>query len=198
MKNLLVEYVYAILAVMHKLPTNEERKGYLMHQRTHLIGLATVEYSMDRVHSPERRYEIFQQAVHRIDHLMENLAKDGGSNGYPYPGVEQLAAARALGLTASLWELEPYQHIAAFHGQPQLAQIRMAHSSRYMEQINPIWTAVGKAIYPVLKLKTMETEYALYANATRLKVEELETVGQLANLPDLSPELAALPSVKIH
>ncbi|KAJ7435696.1 hypothetical protein B0H11DRAFT_2113041 [Mycena galericulata] len=183
MKNLLVEYVYAILAVMHKLPTNEERKGYLMHQRTHFIGLATVEYSMDGVHSPERRYEIFQQA-------------------YPYPGVEQLAAARALGLTASLWELEPYQHIAAFHGQPQSisahAQIRMAHSSRYMEQINPIWTAVAKAIYPVLKLKTMETEYALYANATRLRVEELETVGQLANLPDLSAELAALPFVKVH
>jgi hypothetical protein len=52
-----------------------------------------------------------------------------------------------------------------------------------MEQINPVWAALGSTMYPTLKLEYMEPEYALYANKTRLRVEELERIGQVANLP---------------
>ncbi|KAJ7862242.1 hypothetical protein B0H14DRAFT_2740654, partial [Mycena olivaceomarginata] len=197
-QNLLVDYVYAIVAVLHKLPTVDKKKLYLKHQRTYLSSTSTVEYSVDQVNTPERRYHILQQAIERIDNVFGTLSKSLDSFNNGYPSTQQLAAARALGLTVSRWYIGTHQQLAAFHGQPRLAEIRLTHSARYMEQINPVWVALGSTMYPTLKLEYMEPEYALYANKTRLRVEELERIGQVANLPDLSSALTALPSPKIY
>ncbi|KAJ7739718.1 hypothetical protein B0H14DRAFT_3898104 [Mycena olivaceomarginata] len=137
-QNLLVEYVYAILAVLHKLPTIEQKNLYLKHQRTHLISMSTVEYSMDQVNTPERRYQISQQAVQQIDDLFDTLSKSVDSCNNGYPNAKQLNAAHSFGLITSQWHIGTYQHMAAFHGRPQLAEIRLSHSARYVEQINPV------------------------------------------------------------
>ncbi|KAJ7300550.1 hypothetical protein DFH08DRAFT_946392 [Mycena albidolilacea] len=175
-KDLLVEYIYAILAVMYKLPGDVERKSYLAHQRAYLTGLVAVEYSMAEVHTPSRRYEIFQQAMHRVDSLMESLAMEDCPR--VYPNEKQLNAGRELGLTESLWLIGTYEYLANFHEHPHLTQIRMSHSSRYMQQINPVWNALEAAVYPTLKMRTMEPEYALYATTTRMRVDETEKGGR--------------------
>jgi phage baseplate assembly protein W len=52
-----------------------------------------------------------------------------------------------------------------------------------MEKINPVWTMFARAIYPTLKPRTMEPEYALYAYKTRVRVEKLERIEPLVNFP---------------
>ncbi|KAJ7925782.1 hypothetical protein B0H13DRAFT_1862867 [Mycena leptocephala] len=141
-----------------RLSTTDEKNIYLKHQRTYLLSLAAIEMSMDKgktpqFNTPERRCEIFQEALQRIDQLFETVSTS--------------------------------------------AQIRLSHSSQYMEQILPFWVKLKKTIYPTLQMRKMEPEYALYALRTRLRVEQLRASGKLANLPDLSSELKALPIVRV-
>ncbi|KAJ7877050.1 hypothetical protein B0H14DRAFT_2567892 [Mycena olivaceomarginata] len=117
-----------------------------------------------------------------VEYVYATVSKSADScNGYP--SAEQVNAAKEFGLTMSLWAIGPYQHLTTFHGQRvDMAQIRLSHNAQYMEKINPVWTMLARAIYPTLKPKTMEPEYTAYACRTRLKVEELATSGQLADL----------------
>ncbi|KAJ7156718.1 hypothetical protein C8R46DRAFT_1114962 [Mycena filopes] len=201
MQNLLVEYVYAILAVLHRLPTRAQKSLYLTHQRTYLLSMSTVEYSMDEINVPDIRHQILQDAIHRIDTLFDVLSESINVHGFNggHPNAQQLQAARALGLSVAQWFIGTYQQLAAFHGQPRLAEIRVEHSLRYMEQISRVWVALGSTLYPTLRLEYMEPEYALYAHRVRVWVEELQQEAEgPVNLPDLSSAVAVLPSPKIY
>ncbi|KAJ7468918.1 hypothetical protein B0H11DRAFT_1920928 [Mycena galericulata] len=65
--------------------------------------MSTVEYSMDQVNPPERRCQILQQAIERIDDLFTTLSESVNSCNNGYPSAQQLNAARAFGSTVSQW-----------------------------------------------------------------------------------------------
>ncbi|KAJ7852525.1 hypothetical protein B0H14DRAFT_2759959 [Mycena olivaceomarginata] len=194
MQDLIVEYVFAVLAAIYKLP-KEQRFNYLHHQQLYLNGRATVELRWDQGNTQEQSWKIWQQALKQIANLFEAISSSIDScNGYPTR--EQMKAAREFGLTMSLWEIGSYTYLAAFLDQKvNISEIRLARSRQWQHEMNPFTSTIKSAVYPALDVYYMEPEYALHANVTRLKVEQS---GQLANLPDLALELAALPAAKVY
>ncbi|KAJ7714706.1 hypothetical protein B0H14DRAFT_3014935 [Mycena olivaceomarginata] len=170
MKNLMVEYVHAILAVLYKLPTDELKIKYLEHQREYLNGLAYVEYVVlteakvqTCPQTGEPLHDIYLQALDRIFHLLRTISGSLRSRDpNPEPSSEQVLAAQQFGLTMSRWSICG-TCATALYGQ----QVNMG----YMGHINPLRAAVRAAIYPALIPNYMEPEYAIYARQARIATE---------------------------
>ncbi|KAJ7794224.1 hypothetical protein B0H14DRAFT_2923663 [Mycena olivaceomarginata] len=192
MRNLMVEYVYAVLAVLYKLPTKARKLSYLEHQRDYINGWARVEYLVSHeagieiyIHSKIRVYDAYQQALERIVVLLRAISQSVHvENLYPTP--EQESAARDLGSTLSLWSIE-HSSCRAKYGEVNVD---------FYGKINPLRVALREALSPALIPNFMEPEYALYAHCTRVEIEARQLgKGKLAILPQVPGECRNYPTV---
>ncbi|KAF7371730.1 hypothetical protein MVEN_00029500 [Mycena venus] len=176
-QNLLVDYVYAVLAALYKLQTNE-KKIYLEHQRTYLnawIRLDWTCFEEANIHTyPETTlpvYGVYQAALKLILDLLGAIAKSVDScNLCPTP--EQISAARDLGLYISFSSIEASRVSVLYGPQVQVA---------FMNQIKPHRDVLEKAVYPKLIPNYLEAEYAIYGR--KAHEAHLYHIGEFPELP---------------
>ncbi|KAJ7832432.1 hypothetical protein B0H14DRAFT_2803130 [Mycena olivaceomarginata] len=183
MQNLMVEFLYAILAVLFKLFTHEQKISYLEHQRTYLNGWARVEYSASAnagiyLQMGMRVYDAYQQALDRIVDLLKAIAQSVHV-GNLYPTSEQISRAKAFGSTMALWTIEHYK-CRAKYGESNVD---------FFSKINPLRVASRAAVYPALIPNFMEPEWALYAWYAHNAIEKKLS---LPALPDQDVQIFAL------
>ncbi|KAF7372067.1 hypothetical protein MVEN_00065000 [Mycena venus] len=176
-QNLLVDYVYAVLAALYKLSPNE-RKIYLEHQRTYLNGWIRLDWSCleeANIHTyPETTlpiYEVYQEALKLIFNLLKAMAKSVDSCEL-YPTQEQISAARRLGSYMSFSSIATARVTVLYGPHVQVA---------FMNQIKPHRELLKKAAYPDLIPNYMRTEYRIYARKAHLA--HLYNVGEFPELP---------------
>ncbi|KAJ7257563.1 hypothetical protein B0H12DRAFT_471379 [Mycena haematopus] len=196
-QKLLVEYLIAVLAVICKLPTVEEKLVYLAHQRTYLDNRMEIERDFDScIYTREQRLKLYQQGLKQNAHLFETISKlVNNCNGYP--SLEQATAAEEFGFNMAQWDMGTYRYLAALQDQQaDTGAIRMANSLKFNAQIAPHRAALKAAIFPALDTSFIEPEYTVYGFQTRVKFEKFHR-GELRILPDLSSDLAALPAARV-
>ncbi|KAF7373982.1 hypothetical protein MSAN_00611100 [Mycena sanguinolenta] len=200
-QKMLVEYLIVILAVISKFPTAEQKLVYLAYLRTYLENRTKVgrddEFS---VYTWQQRSDLYQQACQQIAHLFETISESANTCNL-YPSLEQAKAAEQFGFNMAQWDIGFYRYLASFNDSNNpvdLGAVRMAHSFKYKARIGPYREALKAAIYPSLNpdLLLVEPAYTQYGCQTRLKFEKYHQ-GELEVLPDLSFELAALPTSRI-
>ncbi|KAJ7688763.1 hypothetical protein B0H14DRAFT_3052150 [Mycena olivaceomarginata] len=115
MQNLVIEYVYAVLAVLYKLRTDEQNINYLEYQRQYLTGLARVEYSIKNdagiancLQTGEPLYDVYQRALNQIGKLLKVISNSSRRRNL-HPTADQESEARGFGLIMSLWTMEAYR-----------------------------------------------------------------------------------------
>ncbi|KAJ7814348.1 hypothetical protein B0H14DRAFT_2850598 [Mycena olivaceomarginata] len=103
MQNLVIEYVYAVLAVLYKLRTDEQKINYLEYQRQYLTaGIATC------LKTGEPLYDVYQRALNQIGKLLKVIS-DSSRRRNLHPTADQESEARGFGLIMSLWTMEAYR-----------------------------------------------------------------------------------------
>ncbi|KAJ7898913.1 hypothetical protein B0H14DRAFT_2674574, partial [Mycena olivaceomarginata] len=182
-QNMTLEYVYAVLAVLHRLPKKSQRLVYLEHQAAYLNGEARVEWSalsevkIDTcLESAIPLVEVLQQAQKRIRKLMKLLSASAMLDVVNLrPTLEQQEAARDIGFSFELWSVNTSTAFA-LHGRQQV-------NMTYIEQINPLRAALRAAAYPPLIHSDMESEYVDYAKRALLAVKNGEDLPVLPSTP---------------
>jgi hypothetical protein len=171
-EDMLLEYVYALLAVLHRLPRKSQQLAYLEHQETYLNGAARAEWAAlaeANIHtcleSGIPLYDVLLQARERIHGLMKSffpLIMSGVID--LCPTLEHRHTAIEVASSLYLWSMNTAR-VFARDGQ----EVNMT----YIKQINPLRAALRAAVEPNLILAHMESEYVEYAHLARLSDEAL-------------------------
>ncbi|KAJ7707102.1 hypothetical protein B0H14DRAFT_2646906 [Mycena olivaceomarginata] len=111
MENLMVEYTYAVLAVLEKLPNAQAKFEYLQYQRTYFEGMALIEFSVPHdvnlqicLQSLKPLSEIYQTALNQISGFFVTVSESVmRKNRYPTPA--QVAQAKDFGGIMAVWSL---------------------------------------------------------------------------------------------
>ncbi|KAJ7820805.1 hypothetical protein B0H14DRAFT_2833047 [Mycena olivaceomarginata] len=111
MKNLMVEYTYAVLAALENLSNEQQKFEYLQYQRTYFEGMAFIEFSVPRdaniricLQSFKPLVEVYQTAMNQIWAFFAIVSESViRKNRYPTPA--QVAEARILGGIMGIWSI---------------------------------------------------------------------------------------------
>ncbi|KAJ6607305.1 hypothetical protein B0H10DRAFT_2072297 [Mycena sp. CBHHK59/15] len=154
-QNLLLQYVYAVLAVLFRLPDKLRRAEYLDHQAAFLVGQTRAEWSASEASGIGDFFDLFTQSRKAITNLMETLFVSISLTVVNLrPTSSQQEAAEAVGSFNFLWWLNTSR--AFILG-------RQEGNMTFLQQIGPLSAVLGDAVHPSLRYSRLEHEYADYA-----------------------------------
>ncbi|KAJ7666557.1 hypothetical protein B0H14DRAFT_3074452 [Mycena olivaceomarginata] len=181
-EDMVLEYVYALLAVLHRLPKQSHRMVYLEHQEDYLNGAAYAEWSAlseanikTCLQSGASLDDVLRQARERIRDLMKSFAPSVISEVVGLcPTLDHKQAALKFASSLYLWSMNTARAFA-LTGQ----EVNMT----YIKQINPLRAALGAALQPALILARIEPEYVEYAQGARYADESHRDRPALPSTP---------------
>ncbi|KAJ7897875.1 hypothetical protein B0H14DRAFT_2675599 [Mycena olivaceomarginata] len=177
MKNMTVEYVYAVLAALARLPDEKGKSRYLEHQRRYLTGLALVESTYLRqgidtcVESFRLFTEIHLDALDRISNLFRLVHRSAYARNL-VPAPDLVAAAHEFGDTLALWVIGS-KRACVFHGRDV--------GLGYFTEVNALRQVLSRSVSPANKIHGKEAEYEIYARDARIAME----AGNPYSFPEL-------------
>ncbi|KAJ6616890.1 hypothetical protein B0H10DRAFT_2035555 [Mycena sp. CBHHK59/15] len=172
----LLDYLSPFDAMLHKLPSEEDRAAYWQHHQVYFEGMALVEYSVPTEAGVEICLESYTSLL--FEALWESVLHPNA-----YPTSQQVVLGRKFGCRMFLYS----------HGSFRLyAEYRRDIYLGYPCQINAFRDALEQSISQLshewlhkLVPNYMHPLYAVYAHQTRISMEEARRTGDPPRLPKL-------------
>ncbi|KAJ7440628.1 hypothetical protein B0H11DRAFT_1933514 [Mycena galericulata] len=172
MKNSVVEYVYAVLAALAKLPHEKDKFYYLEHQRSCAYILPVLLTGIDTCIESARLFtDIHIEAEDRISTLFRLLHRAAYVRTL-LPDSHLVAAAHDFGATLTLWAVGS-KRACVFHGR----DIGLA----YFSEVNAARQVLTRCVRPTNRINGKEAEYEIYGYEARMAIEG----GNPFNFPKL-------------
>ncbi|KAJ7939460.1 hypothetical protein B0H13DRAFT_1850755 [Mycena leptocephala] len=137
-----VEYVYAVLAALARLPDEKGKSFYLEHQR---IDTCVETFRL--------LTDIHLDALDRISNLFRLMHRSAYTRNL-VPAPDLVAAAHEFGDTLSLWAI----------GSTRADQ-------GYFSEVNALRQVLARSVSPANKIHGKEAEYEIYARDARIAME---------------------------
>ncbi|KAJ7831817.1 hypothetical protein B0H14DRAFT_2702536 [Mycena olivaceomarginata] len=199
-QNLMEEWVYAFDAILHKLPSEEDRAAYWQHHRMYFESMALVEYSVPTqahvdicLETYTSFSQMYQQALREIQEFFEALWESVlHPNEYPIP--EQVLLGRKFGCRMFLYSHGSFRLYAEYRKDIYIEYPRQINAVRDLlklsiRQLGCEWQRRDQAIN--VRLVELIPNYmgpleAVYGNQCRTAMQEARRTGGQPRLPKLS------------
>jgi len=169
MKNLMVEYTYAVLAVLETLSTEAEMFEYLQFQRTYFDGMALIEFSVPHdaklrvcLQSLRPLSQVYQMATTQISSFFA-IVSGSVTRKNRYPSPAQVAEAKELGAIMAIWAIGSCRAYLA-----EDKDIYLGYHVKITALRDDLRQKVRRLKTPALVPNYMEAQYAIAAYESRV------------------------------